>query len=495
MSFAQVFTRSVLGLNAPQVLVEAHLSQGLPALTIVGLPEASVRESKDRVRSAIINAGFVFPNRRLTINLAPADLPKEGARLDLAIAIGILAASGQIDPSCLGAFEFGGELSLNGQLRANTGALAVARAVKASDRTLILPKDNALEAARVGAKVLGADDLVQVCRYLEAVAWGKPCKDILTSVRATTPKTVHKYDLDLADVKGQHHARRALEIAAAGGHSLLLKGIPGSGKTLMASRLPSILPPLDDDEALEVASVYSVAGLTYDYGVRPFRAVHHTTSAVALVGGGSRPKPGEITLAHKGVLFLDEMPEFDRKVLEVLRQPLESKQIVISRANAQVEYPADFQLIAAMNPCPCGYHGTDRCGCTPAAISRYQDRISGPLLDRVDLVVNVPALPIDDLQDTQAGEASQSVRVRVIKARKIAQDRQAKPNNALTPNELDVYARLGDDENALLAQAQKKLGLSARSYHRILRVARTIADLSDSKTVLVSHLAESLSYR
>lgn len=495
MSFAQVFTRSVVGLNAPQVLVEVHLSQGLPALTIVGLPEASVRESKDRVRSAIINAGFVFPNRRLTINLAPADLPKEGARLDLAIAIGILAASAQIQESALGQFEFVGELSLNGQLRATTGALAVARAVKADGRMLILPQDNAAESVRVGAKVLAATDLTQVCQLVEAVAQGSSYDKLAVPIYADSPKHIASPTLDLADVKGQHHARRALEVAAAGGHSLLLKGIPGSGKTLMASRLPSILPPLDDDEALEVASVYSVAGLTYDYGVRPFRAVHHTTSAVALVGGGSRPKPGEITLAHKGVLFLDEMPEFDRRVLEVLRQPLESKQIVISRANAQVQYPADFQLIAAMNPCPCGYHGTDRCSCTPTAISRYQDKISGPLLDRVDLMVNVPALPIDDLQSTQAGETSAVVRERVIKARKMAQDRQAKPNSELTPSELDVFARLGANENALLAQAQKRLGLSARSYHRILRVARTIADLSGSKRVLVAHLAESLSYR
>lgn len=491
MSFAQVFTRSVVGLHAPQVLVEVHLSQGLPALTIVGLPEASVRESKDRVRSAIINAGFSFPNRRLTINLAPADLPKEGARLDLAIAMGILAASSQIPESALGQFEFVGELSLNGQLRATTGALAVARAVKADGRMLILPQENAAEGMRVGAKVLAATDLAQVCQLVEAVAQGSPYEKLAVPICMDLPKHTVSPALDLADVKGQHHARRALEVAAAGGHSLLLKGIPGSGKTLMAS----ILPPLDEEEALEVASVYSVAGLTYDYGVRPFRAVHHTTSAVALVGGGSRPKPGEITLAHKGVLFLDEMPEFDRKVLEVLRQPLESKQIIISRANAQVQYPADFQLIAAMNPCPCGYHGTDRCGCTPTAISRYQDKISGPLLDRVDLMVSVPALPIDDLQSTQAGESSAAVRERVIKARQMAQDRQGKPNSELTSSELDVFAHLGASENALLAQAQKRLGLSARSYHRILRVARTIADLSGSQTVLVAHLAESLSYR
>lgn len=503
MSFAQIFTRSVLGLTAPQVLVEVHLSQGLPALTIVGLPEASVRESKDRVRSAIINAGFEFPNRRLTINLAPADLPKEGARLDLAIAIGILVASGQVDERAVGRFEFVGELSLNGELRATTGALAVARAVKGGGRTLIIAKDNGAEAVRMGGTVLGAGDLASVCRHLDFVAGvNKNTDNELLPMTANVAKPDTTYLLDLADVKGQHYARRALEICATGGHSLLLKGVPGSGKTLMASRLPSILPPLTESESLEVASVYSVAGVPYDYGVRPFRSVHHTTSAVALVGGGSRPKPGEITLAHKGVLFLDEMPEFDRKVLEVLRQPIESKQIIISRANSQVEYPADFQLVCAMNPCPCGYYGeklengqSGRCSCTPQAVARYQERISGPLLDRMDLIVTVPALPIADLQSTGAGEPSSVVRERVIKARQFAYARQGKPNSELTPSEIDTVARLGDEQKALIANAQKRLNLSARSYHRILRVARTIADLAGCEEIGVSHLAEALSYR
>ncbi len=501
MSFAQVHTRSVVGLTAPQVLVEVHLSQGLPALTIVGLPEASVRESKDRVRSAMLNSGYEFPNRRLTINLAPADLPKEGARLDLSISIEILAASGQLDESVLAQFEFLGELSLNGELRAVTGVLAVARAIKAAKtgRTLIIPKDNAQEAVKVaGVTVLAADSLMQVCRHLDVVSGASGNEaDRLLPVVPTNEMYALAYTPDLSDVKGQHHARRALEIAAAGGHSLLFKGPPGSGKTLMASRLPSILPPLTEEEALEVASIYSVAGLECHYGVRPFREVHHTISAVALVGGGSRPKPGEITLANKGVLFLDEMPEFDRKVLEVLRQPIEAKQITISRANSQVQFPAEFQLIAAMNPCPCGYHGdpSGRCHCSPTAVARYQEKLSGPLLDRIDLHISVPAMPIEELQNVSGGESSAEVRKRVIQARTIALKRQGKPNSELSPSELDNYAVLGQAERTLLAHAQSRLNLSARSYHRMLRVARTIADLAGLESIGTAQLAEALSYR
>ena len=374
MSFAQVYTRSVVGLHAPQVIIEVHLSQGLPALTIVGLPAAAVRESKDRVRSAILNSGFQFPNRRLTINLAPADLPKDGARLDLPIAIGILAASGQLDPEVLSGFEFIGELALNGELRQVSGSLAVARAMKAESlvaksatadeqaprqlRQLIVPIDNGAEASRVeGIEILGARSLKAVCDHLQSLADPSVIAERLEIVTPSPAQQHIGYQVDFADVKGQHHARRALEIAAAGGHSLLFTGPPGSGKTLMASRLPTILPDLSDEDALEVASTYSVADSDYDYGTRPFRQVHHTISAVALVGGGSRPKPGEITLANKGVLFLDELPEFDRTVLEVLRQPLEAKQITISRANSQLTFPANFQLVAAMNPCPCGYDG------------------------------------------------------------------------------------------------------------------------------------------
>ena len=521
MSFAQVYTRSVVGLHAPKVIIEVHLSQGLPALTIVGLPEAAVRESKDRVRSAILNSGFQFPNRRLTINLAPADLPKDGARLDLPIAIGILAASDQLDPEVLSGFEFIGELALNGNLRQVTGSLAVARAIKAEQLAvkssssseqslteqlaaeltsvkLIVPMDNGAEASRVeGVEVLGAHSLKAVCDHLQSLANPSIPNESLAVVTPSPAPQHVGYQVDLADVKGQHHARRALEIAAAGGHSILFTGPPGSGKTLMASRLPTILPDLSDEDALEVASTYSVADSDYDYGTRPFRQVHHTISAVALVGGGSRPKPGEITLANKGVLFLDELPEFDRTVLEVLRQPLEAKQITISRANSQMTFPANFQLVAAMNPCPCGYDGdtSGRCRCRPEQIKRYQDKLSGPLLDRIDLHITVPALPIADLQNAQAGETSEQVRVRVIAAHKHQMQRQQKVNNELSPSEIDKYIQLGEGEQQLLQLAQQRLNLSARGYHRVLRVARTIADLSDSVDITSVHVSEALSYR
>jgi len=491
MSLALVYTRAALGLHAPLVTVEVHVSNGLPALTIVGLPEAAVRESKDRVRSALINAGFEFPQRRLTINLAPADLPKDGGRFDLPIALGILAASGQIGLDALADKEFLGELALTGELRPIVGVLSASIAATKEQHQLFVPLENASEAARPkNAHVYGIKHLAELCQHLSAT-------DCLI---ATQPeyRVQTGISLDLADVKGQHRARRALEIAAAGGHSLLMMGPPGTGKTLLASRLPSILPPLDDATSLEVATIHSVAGQPeHAFGIAPFRAPHHTASAAALVGGGSNPKPGEITLAHHGVLFLDELPEFDRKVLEVLREPLESGQVVISRAAKQMTFPAGFQLIAAMNPCPCGFlgDGSPRCRCSPEQIARYRGKLSGPLLDRIDLHIEVPALAASALRDTQPSENSAQVRQRVLLARQQQIKRQQCTNKALSPSLLNKYCLLGEKENKLLDQAMQRLRLSARAYHRILRVARTIADLAQSETILVPHITEAIGYR
>lgn len=491
MSFAKIYTRGLLGLHAPLIEVEVHVSQGLPSLTIVGLPEAAVRESKDRVRSAIINSGFLFPTKRLTINLAPADLPKDGSRLDLPIALGILIASGQLPENATDQFEFIGELALDGHLRPVNSTLTIAMACQSIGHRLMLPQANAEEASQlVNLEVFAATHLKQVCEhFLET-----------HKIEASTSqpsKLEQHYKFDLIDVKGQLRPRRALEIAAAGGHSILFKGPPGTGKTLLASRLPSILPPLNAQENLEVASIYSIANTQHPFGHRPFRAPHHTASAVALVGGGSHPKPGEITLAHLGILFLDELPEFDRKVLEVLRQPLEAKEIVISRASRQITFPANFQLVAAMNPCPCGYafNQDSRCQCSAESIKRYRNRISGPLLDRIDLHIDVPPLKAQELQDNAPVENSATVLERVTLAYHLQIQRQGYLNQGLSPQQLEVHANLDESSKKIIEIAQQRLNLSARAYHRVLRVARTIADLSQSSEIQSPHLTEALSYR
>ncbi|GMR19474.1 MAG: YifB family Mg chelatase-like AAA ATPase [Gammaproteobacteria bacterium] len=496
MSLAVVYSRALTGVAAPLVTVETHLTNGLPALSIVGLPEAAVRESKDRVRSALINAGFEFPARRITINLAPADLPKEGGRFDLPIAIGILVASGQLSRDTVERHELIGELALTGEIRAVRGSLVAALHTCKTGRILILPANCAEEAALADTETLvAASHLLEVVGHLNGTA-------MLPGLKAPEISPQHSDYDDLTDVRGQHQAKRALEIAAAGGHSLLFIGPPGSGKTMLATRLPGILPDMDKDAALETASILSISEQRFDVSLwrkRPFRAPHHTASGVALVGGGSTPRPGEISLAHNGVLFLDELPEFDRRVLEVLREPLESGRITISRAARQADFPARFQLIAAMNPCPCGHLGdpSGRCHCTTDQVQRYRGRISGPLLDRIDLHVDVPALSHNTLLNPRlpAGESSASVRGRVLAARNIQYQRQQKTNQGLSQKELEEYCALDDESRAILDQAMVRLGLSARAYHRILKVARTIADLAGSSGLSAEHIAEAVQYR
>jgi len=492
---AVALSRAELGIQAPLVRVEVHISRGLPGLSIVGMPETAVKESKDRVRAAIMNAGYDFPHHRITINLSPADIPKQGGRYDLPIAIGVLAATGQVSSEKLAATELIGELALGGELRPIRGVLPVVSAAANARRSLVCPINNGTEAA-----------LVQSCdcrlarHLLEVCAWLDGAEELPAADQQPPPAT--KTCPDLAAVKGQEHAKRALIIAAAGQHNLLFYGPPGTGKTMLASRLPGILPALTESEALQTATVASISASGFDpanWSQPPFRAPHHSASAAALVGGGSHPMPGEISLAQNGILFLDELPEFSRHVLEVLREPMESGRIVIARAARSAEFPANFQLLASLNPCPCGYHGDpDRaCHCAPGQIQHYRNRISGPLLDRIDLQVEVPRIPHKQLRQAgPSGPDSREIKALVMQSRRLQMQRNGgKCNARLQGKELDRCIPLNNRLLDFLESVVEQLRLSARAYHRIIKVSRTIADLEGAEQVAQHHLAEAISYR